>query len=493
MSFNVKTDTQFTSELINFLARKENEGGSLPDGINWGDYLYWNGIQYTVGDQNITLGANAGEFNQQNQAVAMGSGAGQYTQGYGSIAIGQGAGSVNQGLGGEACCAIAVGAGAGSSNQGFFTVAVGAEAAVENQSPGSIAIGFLAGASNQGGLGQGMNCCATAIGVYAGNTNQGSNATAIGMGSGAEDQGDSAISIGYYAGSYSQGYSAIAIGSGAGATNQSSTAIAIGFNAGSTNQGFDAIAIGNSAGYENQANQSIVINATGSVLDNQVSGTCILAPVRDTQTVGFNMSYIPSTSEIVYTSNPKIVRSFGQGDELLLSDYNTTHYYYWNNPEATLQYIDIPTNMVEDSVYEVTFNASGSSTPNNDMMFFPNYSGYTNFYSNYMNRSGTGVVSLQTSYTNSSGFNFDLVAGSNGYDPVGKITIFNNRGAKKIRVEVGDTCAITTGDGYWLTNSSTPNGGALSYDTTTQWLTVGRLQFGAPSFTNVVATVRRIV
>ena len=38
--------------------------GSTPSGTNWGDYLYWDNItnSYAVGDTNITLGKNAGQY-----------------------------------------------------------------------------------------------------------------------------------------------------------------------------------------------------------------------------------------------------------------------------------------------------------------------------------------------------------------------------------------------------------------------------------------------
>uniref|UniRef100_A0A6C0KHX8 Trimeric autotransporter adhesin YadA-like head domain-containing protein n=1 Tax=viral metagenome TaxID=1070528 RepID=A0A6C0KHX8_9ZZZZ len=509
MSFRVGSNTQFTSELINFLKPKNDLTNQLPNGTNYGDYLYWNGSTFAVGDSNVTIGAHAGENSQYDNAVAIGNTAGSYSQGTvavaigagagnqnqgpASVAIGSGAGSYNQGLNGGSgpyqCCSIAIGTGAGETNQGFFSVAIGPGAGANLQTPGSIALGFMAGSENQGGATGGMNCCSIAIGVSSGQTNQGMSAISVGQGAGMIEQGNYSMAFGNYAGAYGQGTGAVAIGNGAG----------------SYTQGDCAIAIGNGAGFSGQSNNSIVINATGSNLNNYGQGTCVIAPVRDTNpsepcfVEPYLMSYSPSTAELTYNSNPQILRNFGQGNELLLSDYNTTHYYSYYS-ETPLSQIDIGTNMVENSVYEVTFNTSGSTASNNDMNFLPNYSNYNNLYTNFAQSMLSGmsfVNTLSGKYNQGNTFSFDLVGGGYGYDPIGKITIFNYRNAKKIRVEVGDTCAISTGAGYWLSNESsaiTPQGATpLSYDTETQWLTVGSLIFGNPSFTNVIVTVKRVI
>ena len=538
MSFHVSPGSQFTSELINFLKPLErNNNNQLPSGVNYGDYLYWDGSAYVVGDQQVSIGAYAGQSGQGEVAVAIGQGAGNQSQGQACVAIGAGAGNLNQGsfygtggTGPYSCCAVAVGVEAGAENQGFYSVAIGPGAGTLNQAPGSVALGFMAGQFNQGGFtggGEGMNCCAIAMGVFSGQSNQGMNSIAIGNGSGMADQGIYALSIGDYAGSTNQGDGAIAIGNGSGANSQSNcsialgesagyesqgygaisiglnageynqggTAIAIGNIAGQTGQGSDAIAIGNGAGQNSQANQSIVINATGSVVDNTVAGTCKIAPLRDTNplepcfTEPYVMSYSPSTAEVTYNSNPQIQRSFGQGNELLLSDYNTVHYYSYSGGAA--QDFDISTNMVENAVYEVTFNMSSASASNNDIAFYPNYTGGSHLYTNYIQRADAGTY--QGKYENGSGFTFDVTNGSNGFDPVGKFTIFNNRNAKKIRSEIGDTFACSTGCGYWLTSDTTPTSGTpLSYDTATQWTTVGRITITPAAFTNAVVTVRRI-
>jgi len=61
-------------------------------GLNYGDYLYWDGTQYNAGDNNITLGGFAGSTGQGNNSVALGYFAGSSNLGEESIAIGHNAG-----------------------------------------------------------------------------------------------------------------------------------------------------------------------------------------------------------------------------------------------------------------------------------------------------------------------------------------------------------------------------------------------------------------
>ena len=82
------------------------------------------------------------------------------------------------------------------------------------------------------------------------------------------------------AGSNTQATSAVAVGSSAGLTSQGSSAVAIGAGAGQINQGGNAVAIGLCAGYDGQASNSIVVNASGSILNNTVTGTCVVKPLR---------------------------------------------------------------------------------------------------------------------------------------------------------------------------------------------------------------------
>jgi hypothetical protein len=146
-----------------------------------------------------------------------------------------------------------------------------------------------------------------ALGQDAG-TGQGQFAIAVGGNAGNTSQGLAAIAVGYNAGVTGQGIAAVAIGGGAGVTNQGGNAVALGQSAGIDNQGTEALALGSQAGTLNQAASSIVINASGAPLENTVTGTLVVKPVRfqagpefGTLPPGFfKMAYNPTTGEIIY-------------------------------------------------------------------------------------------------------------------------------------------------------------------------------------------------
>jgi hypothetical protein len=183
----------------------------------------------------------------------------------------------------------------------------------------------------------------------------------------------------------------------------------------------------------------------------------------------------------------------GKNNTLLLDSFNTTHFYSIN---ASTGFIDISTTMLENAVYEVCFNLSSCSAANNDMALFPNSTttfGGSTFYTAYQQTSS--VPALQYTTNVNPYFMFDFVNGSIGWDPVGKITIYNNRSAKKIVFTGGDTTAPVHGQGYWTNNTgfTSTSGTAPVYDTTTVWSTVGRLQFGSPLSSNWNVWVKRIM
>ena len=74
-------------------------GTILPNGINYGDYLYWtnNGAKWVVGDTNVNIGGLAGKNNQGTNAIAIGYQAGYTDQSANAIAIGNNAGNNSQG------------------------------------------------------------------------------------------------------------------------------------------------------------------------------------------------------------------------------------------------------------------------------------------------------------------------------------------------------------------------------------------------------------
>ena len=123
-------------------------GTIKPDGINYGDYLYWNTntspSQWAVGDTNINIGSFAGVSSQGAEAVALGYQAGQTSQGTYAVAIGSQAGQNIQGS-----SAIAIGYNAGNSGQQTNAIAIGSFAGHKDQGTYSIAIGLYAGQTNQ--------------------------------------------------------------------------------------------------------------------------------------------------------------------------------------------------------------------------------------------------------------------------------------------------------------------------------------------------------
>ena len=146
-----------------------------------------------------------------------------------------------------------------------------------------------------------------ALGLNAGMT-QGTYAVAIGENAGTSAQGLGAVALGYGAGNSNQALAAVAIGGGAGNINQGGCAVAVGQSAGGAGQGAEALALGSQAAASAvQASCSIVINASGAPLDNTVSNTTVIKPVRNAGSSGlpagfFQVAYNPTTGELVYYS-----------------------------------------------------------------------------------------------------------------------------------------------------------------------------------------------
>ena len=113
---------------------------------------------------------------------------------------------------------IVLGANAGENGQGIFSVAIGNNAGRTNQAAFSVAVGPLSGAISQGAF-------SVAIGGQAGNDQQGSTSTAIGFYAGNSIQGNNAVAIGPSAGQVGQGVNSIAIGNVAGVNNQAANSI----------------------------------------------------------------------------------------------------------------------------------------------------------------------------------------------------------------------------------------------------------------------------
>ena len=125
----------------------------------------------------------------------------------------------------------------------------------------------------------------------------------MGYQAGASGQGNAAVAIGFQAGYTGQGNEAVAIGSNAGYTGQGIYAVAIGSFAGASGQGSGSVAIGYNAGQTNQANNSICISALGTTVNNTITGTTVIRPLR-VESVDTNslMIYNTTTGELTYSS-----------------------------------------------------------------------------------------------------------------------------------------------------------------------------------------------
>ena len=143
-----------------------------------------------------------------------------------------------------------------------------------------------------------------AIGEESGDTTHGAFTTSVGSGAGQTFQENGAVAIGASAGRTEQLAYAVAIGNGAGSSGQKSGAVAVGRGAGNINQGNSSRAIGSQSGVTSQAPNSIIINATGSVLNNTVSTTCVIKPIRqvslgDIPVGSVQVYWNPATGELM--------------------------------------------------------------------------------------------------------------------------------------------------------------------------------------------------
>ena len=243
---------------LNSTSKGGGNFNTIPEGKNYGDYLYWDGAQWMVGSNSVHLGANAGRLIQ-----------GSY--------------------------AIAVGQEAGTNGQKANAIAIGYKAGAELQNPNAISIGQEAGYNGQGSH-------AIAIGYQAGYTVQGNNAVAIGTQAGSIHQGANSIALGKYCGNNTQGQNAVAIGQNAGVFWQRDNAIAIGQNVGIFDQGYNSIAIGQNAGQTGQTPESIILNVGNTGIEASTYGLFI-NPIRGPFATANVLSYNLTTKEIVYNGS----------------------------------------------------------------------------------------------------------------------------------------------------------------------------------------------
>jgi len=243
----------------------------------FGQYIYYNGTEWTIGGDTITIGNNAGQINQGVNTTALGNNAGNNNQGDRSTAVGYNAGNLNQ------------------------------------------------------------DSYATAVGYNAGQTTQGGYSTAIGSSSGNLNQAFSSTSLGAFSGTQSQGQGAVAVGYSSGNLGQGTYSIAIGEYAGSVNQGQYSIAVGAFSGINSQPNKSIVLNSTGGVVNANIPGDFVV-PGLNLSTAPQQLIYNPVTGCIYYgvpTSDERIKKNiipYNIDDteilnfkNIIVNKYNYTH------------------------------------------------------------------------------------------------------------------------------------------------------------------------
>ena len=129
----------------------------------------------------------------------------------------------------------------------------------------------------------------------------------VGLAAGQTNPDRSSVAIGASAGNLNMGFGVVAIGLRAGRDNSKDDSISIGTDAGLDKIGFQSIAIGKLAGRQNpnNTNNSIIINATGDILNSDISSALYVAPVRNA--VSSDILYYNTTNkEISYAPAPTI-------------------------------------------------------------------------------------------------------------------------------------------------------------------------------------------
>lgn len=203
---------------------------------------------------NVNVGMKDG-----NQTVILNNLPSVASVGVGAVAVGHGAASLSPG---QEDGSVAIGYYAGEDNQKTNAVAVGREAGRIMQQSGSVAVGYLAGRDTQ-------EVGAVAVGQGAGNDAQGAYSVAIGFEAGNSDQDISSVAIGVSAGNATQSTFCVAVGANAGQTSQQTNCVAIGYQAGQTNQSVDSVAVGSGAGKTSQGFNSVAVgNNAGTSLQN---------------------------------------------------------------------------------------------------------------------------------------------------------------------------------------------------------------------------------
>jgi hypothetical protein len=288
-------------------------GTTLPNAVNYSNYVFWNGTAYTYGGESfVAIGSQAGKVSQGLDAIAIGKNAGYNTLGTKSIAIGYQAGFSSLGD-----YSIAIGYRAAyddyqnvqqqhntivlnangsylsaSTESAFYASPIRNDTAanvlyynistseivqsdtLQTVPKGSSYSDYLYWNSNTLSWNIGSSD-SVHIGSGAGSEYNQGNTIAIGFESGYYTQGQQSMAIGYQAGKEGQDVHNVAIGYKAGTLQQRSNCVAIGHQAGSEGQKVGAIAIGSACGQYDQGEFSIAIGHQAGSVGQKVGAIAI--------------------------------------------------------------------------------------------------------------------------------------------------------------------------------------------------------------------------
>ena len=256
-----------------------NTSNTIPDGLDYGNYLLWNGTEWIPGGHNsIIIGNTTGIF-QNSGAITIGRYTGATEQGINSISIGSGNGL------GHAGNSIAIGNNVSciSSN----SVAIGVNATIDQQftinKPGLFCdaikssedtnlVVFDSNGSKEISYNPTLSFLTQFLVSRIPISNKIPTTSGLKLNNPIKpysniNLNDNSIAFGVNSGLTSQSFSSIAIGYSAGENNQKSGSIALGNLAGQLSQGINSIAIGNYAGQNNQPDNSIILNSSGLPLN----------------------------------------------------------------------------------------------------------------------------------------------------------------------------------------------------------------------------------
>jgi hypothetical protein len=153
----------------------------------------------------------------------------------------------------------------------------------------------------------------------------------------------------------------VAIGYFAGQISQRSNAVAIGAFAGNTAQGEYAVAIGFSAGYNAQHAESIAINASSSVTLNTTGAGCFINPIQSAIATT-PLYYNTGTYELTYLSSSASTKNTIRDltvDTDVLYDLKPKTYIYNSDPGGGEQIGYIAEEVRELNKHFATYNEPG--------------------------------------------------------------------------------------------------------------------------------------